>query len=279
MIVSATSLTGEDVEAVRMPDGTIRRLGYTPSGRGLYAAPRFQDKIKLMDRKDWQPFNQRRTAVPVLNQGQVGSCVCHGATRSLMLARDAMGQSPLLLSSSFLYALINHGRDQGSDPSDAMTKLQTTGVCLDSQLPEGFYTQNKLSTPMFDTAMRFRVIETEFYSGETFDELGSALQFGYFAFYTLKVAGDWNQFDANGCPPARRGMGNHCMSGGEGYTILKDGRPGIPTAQSWGIDWGDQGYCNLSEDHFAEQPGLQILILRLVVVDPQDPLAAWLVPQ
>jgi hypothetical protein len=88
---------------------------------------------------------------------------------------------------------------------------------------------------------------------------------------TVYVAGDWNNLDADGCPPAYRGTGNHEMSGGDALIITSKGEPVIELDQSWGPSWGNAGHCNIRRAHFIHQPQLQIYAFKFPGQDPLDP--------
>lgn len=263
------STTGHELPGFETPDGVVRMLGYRPSGAGMYAARPMLGNIPLIERKDIIPFDRCRKNVPLMDQGQVGSCNPHGMSTALMLRRSAVNMNFHLFSPCFIYALINGGIDQGSDPSDAIATLRDVGICLDSEVPEGTILKSKLPETAYKTASRFRIETGGFYSFSTFDEMLTAAALGWFFFNTVLVAGNWNQFDKNGSPPAYRGTGNHVTMGGEAIHKLSSGELVIPERNSWG-DWGSNGYYNFREAHIENQSYFQGYALQIPTVDPED---------
>ena len=271
-IVSAKSSTGHDLPAHVMPDGSLRMLGAIPSRPAIEAArPWLASGNPVIPRSDWKPFNRRRTSLAIWDQGQEGSCVAHGILRAYIKSLLDSGQATPMLARAMLYALINGGRDAGADPADAITALQTYGVCTEATVPYRFLVQSQIPSAAFTEAKRWVLPEGGAYACADFDEAVSAAILGFHLGVTVYVAGDWNTLDANGCPPAYRGSGNHEMNGGDALTQSSAGDWLLELDQSWGPIWGNAGRCNIREAHFANQPGLQIFAFKYAGMDPQDP--------
>ena len=273
-IISAKSLTGQDLPGFISADGQIRLLASLPNP-GLYKATPFGAANPIIPRSEWKPFKRVRNEVPILDQGQVGSCNAHGFASALMRARVASGQSQVLLSASMLYALINGGRDAGSAPEDAAKAVVSTGICLDSEVPEGFYRSEDIGAGPRTTAARFKVPADAMYQVSSFDELVSALMSNYRVAFTVRVAGNWNQFDANGSPPFYRGQGNHVTCDDDSLAQLPSGEWVVPSRNSWTPRWGNNGRYNFREAASENQSGFVGYAVKFPGFDPLDP---FLVP-
>lgn len=272
-VINAKSQTGHDLPGFVTPDGQVRLLAALPN-RGLYKFTAFAAANPVLSKSEIKSFSRVRADVPILNQAQVGSCNPHGATSANMRARSIAGQVFLLLSASDLYAQINGGRDQGSVPEDAANSLTTRGQALDSEVPEGFYTaaQIKARVPTAaTTAPRFKADPNSFYEITSYAELYSAIALDFCCFFTVYVAGNWNNFDSGGSPPFRRGQGNHVTADDNSLIVTSGGDIVVVSRNSWGTDWGTNGRYNYTEAAWDNQPGVVGYAMKFPGQDPQDP--------
>lgn len=266
-LIDFTTSTGDVLPAI-VVNGRPRVLGAKPSAK--LAAPRYRDSAPMVDPKDWRPFRNRRPNVPILSQIQNG-CVGHGSASAAMLTRDAAGMAFELLSPTFIYALINGGRDAGADPADAATVLSQTGTCLMSEVPENVYFKPQIPASAFATAARFRV--ADLYQFSTFEERVSASLMGYYVFDCVYVGpSGWDGLLAT--PTAYPGRtGNHCICGGEELIADRTAPYGYVSGcrNSWSTAWGDKGFFYITANHVDHQPYYAGWALRVASVDPSDP--------
>lgn len=263
---------GTEFPGIVTPDGKVRFLARVPGDAGLQF-PRLADNIPLIDRKDWRPFSRHRKIVPILDQGQYGSCNGHAWVTALMRARAAANFEFQLLSACFLYALINGGRDAGSNIGEGATALKTTGTCLESQGPEGKILKRQYTAAQWQdglaTAARFKLAEV--YSFTTFDEAVTAALLGFHLNLSVLVAGSWNNLDKDGRVPAYRGVGNHAVGGGDGLFFASNGEPLLDMTNSWGLRWGMDGRFRIGEATISHQPYFEGCAIKAVAHDPKDP--------
>ena len=268
-LTTATTSTGHELPAFITPDGRTRFLGAIPSGAAKMAAPLYGASNPVIPRSEWAAVKRPRGPVPILDQGQHGSCVGHGSTRAIMKLRSRAGLPFVLLSPTFVYAQINGDRDAGSDPADAATTLASVGTCTMQECGEDTIFRRQIPQSAYETAKRFKALDI--YQCQSFDEAISAWLCGFDVFDTVYVGARFNNLDGEGVPPAARGFGNHCVMYGD--ELKQSSKWGwlMEHANSWSTDWGQGGYYFQAEAHYDRQPQWQAFAVRAVALDPQDP--------
>lgn len=224
----------------------------------------------VLDLSKLDPYDRYQKNVPILNQGQVGSCNAHAHTTALEKVRDLEGQTYIALSADSLYAQIDGNRDAGSAPEDAIVAMQNTGICLLSDVPDNFILWSHISDAAKQTAKRFRIAVNDSYTCANFAEMVTADYLGFAITFTIRCGNNFNNISSEGVVGLSRGMGNHDVSGGEAYKRLKDGTPAYRFRNSWDTTWGDSGMAWITEAHFANQPYLVINAIKRSLSDPND---------
>lgn len=261
--------------------GRRRYLACLPPKADFGGLPKFAARplrrfeSAVIPRSEWKPI-KRSALFPalswILNQGEISSCVGNGSAAALRRARFLTGQSDVPLSPGALYAQINGGRDQGAIISDALTALQQTGTCSYATVGESPYYLNQLPAGWQEEAARFRIAQA--YHCQSFDEIGSAPQYGYIVVYGITLGNSFMQFDQYGVAGHARGPGNHCMMA-DGMDLLPDGRWVLDNVNSWGADFGpwQNGRCYLDEEHFGNGDQPDAFAIQAATDDPQEPHA------
>jgi hypothetical protein len=252
-------------------NGEYRRLGVKLSDRPKVAIRTFRDYLAgnpILDLATMQPYDLPVVGVPIRNQGQLGDCVCNALISAVEEERLFAGQTLQAFSPAALYALVNGGSDNGSDPRDAITEWQSKGLCLASDVPpDTWILAADLPPAAMLTALRFRGSALAVYQIANFAELVTADWLGFGTTLTINVGDNFGP-DSSGLVGVTNGPGNHQMAGGRGYRRV-NGRPQLKLRQSWG-EWGLAGYCYAEEPSILGQQQPLMFAYRWVLSDPLD---------
>lgn len=213
---------------------------------------------------DILPFKNIRHDVPILDQGSQAACLPHAWVTAFMIARAVSGAPPLPLSPWFLYTLINHDEDSGSNAGEAYNALMNIGVCPDNLVPHGTIRPYGYSDQAKDCASRFRLRKAFRIHG--FEQAVIAASLGYGITFDIHV-GDNLTVNSDGVARYEKGETNHEVFAGEGYVII-NGKPYLDGRNSWGTTWGVHGRCYWQESHLNDSQ--ETYALEAVYDDPQD---------
>lgn len=267
--------TGEVLPGIELPDG-VRLLGRTPPppGKLMGVAPTWKAAGKpVIDPKDYPKyvFDRTRTNVPQTDQNGRGACNAFAWKEVVECLRDAEGQAHIPLSAWFLYAQINGGSDSGSNISDGATYLQSKGIALDSAVPQGAYLLRQIPQAAYADIGRFTIADGEWYVCEDFDDMVAAAICGFHLNASIYVGNDFNNLDADHCPPVHRGAGNHAITPGEALYMGRNGEPILKTRNHWTKDWGWNGWFGYRRGHQEYQSYYECIAVKSAGFDPQDP--------
>lgn len=183
---------------------------------------------------------------PIKDQGVIGSCVAHSATYCREIVEEKQRGNYTRLSPGFIYADRVDGdyTGEGMYPRMALKHLRNRGVCEYSLFPENdtFPIVNALLKQRWNTvipnAVQYKISAYTYL--RTVEEIKTALialgpvTFAipiYDSFYTVSV-------DNPIVPmPAGEVQGYHEM------TIVGWTKGGWVVLNSWGAEWGENGYC------------------------------------
>ncbi len=269
MIITAPSRTGHPMPAF-VHNGTPWILGRTLPTVPI-AVAKFSESpgAPLIDLASIPPYDRWQGDLPILDQGQVGSCTAHALGEAMMKARDEAGMTYVPLCPDSLYAQINGGRDQGSNPSDGVIALQNAGICTIADQPNVYVQWSQVSAQAKQNALRFRLVAAGVYSLANFAELVTADYLGFATVLTINVGNNFNP-GSDGIVGYAPGMANHCVSGGEGYRLTN----GVPTYRfrnSWTTSWGVNGCGWFTAKYIDQQPQRELFAIKWVLSDPLDP--------
>lgn len=247
-------------------DGTMwRALGCIPP-TFLKAMARFADNFPTIPRSQWTPISFSKFAVPILDQGQHGSCVWHATATAHWKSWIKTGATPHEFSPTFGYAIGNGGRDAGMVIGDAADILSQYGNCLATEFPEGHIWKRDIPASAYDTAKRFRVTKT--FRLESFDEVASAILLGFMPVFDVYVGNSFNNLSSDGVPGCRAGIsGNHAQTA-DGLVQITKGQWALEGINSWGTQWGMSGRCRYTEPFLDHQ--IDAYAIQAVGDDPSE---------
>jgi hypothetical protein len=229
-----------------------------------YAFPRFASPI--LPRDQWKECSLRSLGAKILDQNGHGSCVGHGSCSAFTYAWRYRNASPHDFSACFLYGNINGGSDNGAVVGDALESLQSTGICLESEVPENDIFSRDFPRSSYDTAKRFKIEQA--YHIETFDEIATAVQLGFAVSIGVEIGQAFEPDGQGVLPELSGGGGGHCMC----VLGLKsiNGRWYLEVQNSWGASWGAGGFCWMPESYFRGQT--DHWAVQACAEDPQEPV-------
>lgn len=202
--------------------------------------------------------------IPVLNQGQQGSCTGHGTAGVVMFDQQKQGETVVVPSREFIYWNARNyegtaNEDSGAQVRDAVKVVAKLGVCPDTDFPYNDQVYN-VQPPQsaYEAATKQEAIV---YEAIQYPHLNQALASGFpFVFgFTVFESFETQQVAETGIVPIpQRGeqvLGGHCVwcwGYNDSYTETNAGIPPRTKAirNSWGEEWGDKGNFYLPQAYF-----------------------------
>lgn len=194
---------------------------------------------------------------PIEDQGQLGSCTAQALAGNLEFLKLRQLKKILDLSRLFIYyneRVISHTVeiDSGASLRDGIKTLVKLGVCTELIWP---YNINKFSVKpsdkAYDEALDFQI--TAYYRITSLNQMRQTLATGYPFVFGFSV---YESFESEivaktgqiPLPEASEHLiGGHAVMA-VGYDDLKKQ---MIIRNSWGITWGDQGYCYMPYDYIS----------------------------
>ena len=184
-------------------------------------------------------------------QGKSGSCAAWAAGYACKTYQEVIERNldPVIrehhFSPSFLYNLVNNGENKGSTFPDIFNILKRIGCATLKTMP---YTEDYQSQPGEDAykeATKFKIADykrIESGAGQL-QAIRSSLAMGQPVLVAINVYGNFKQLNNQIYSEIK---GN--KTGGHGMCIIgyNDHNKTLKLINSWGVNWGDQGYCYIT---------------------------------
>jgi hypothetical protein len=211
----------------------------------------------------------RKVGVPILDQGREGACtgfglaaVVHCLLRTRRVTRDTAPVSP-----SMLYAMAKRydewpgERYEGSSARGAMKGWHKHGVCgLSHWKPGGKGKQASVLTDARAVDARTRPLGAYFrVNHKDLVAMHAAIAEVGILYATASVHSGWDKVGPDGrIPFETRDEGGHA------FAIVGYDRDGFWIQNSWGDDWGRDGFCHVTYDDWLVN-GTDVWVARLGV--------------
>lgn len=218
-------------EGIADPECHARRFDYG----SIPGIPRATDHIDPIPRTEWPEIIESgkgsflhdlmKDHLPPHDQGQTNYCTFHGTVRSLEASRIWQGQKPILLSAESLAVPVTGGVNRGAAVDEAVIQAKSYGPCPQEYWPLNDRNIRNAKDGWDKIREQFRLIQW-------IDVHGFDMQM---TLALLRI-------------PVIIGLSwwGHCVCQLD-PVMFEDGTFGIGCDNSWGADYGDYGYFQLTE--------------------------------
>lgn len=177
--------------------------------------------------------NIRGDKLPPHDQDGRSRCWVHGSVRALEILRLYQCQKPLLLSPDSVAYPIEGTRDRGGWPSDACAQLAKAGACAQTLWPENDLAPTNADPNWQADALKHTLLQ--WVETTTFEQQMTLL------LHRIPIA-------------AALSWWGHLVCFLE-PVLLDNGGIGIGFDNSWGANWGENGYAILDEESATAASG------------------------
>jgi len=169
--------------------------------------------------------NLTRPVLPPHDQAQTNYCWAHGSTRAVEALRVYQGQLPLILSAESVAVPLTGGQNRGGTPDEALLQLRKYGACK-----QEFWPLNDLNIKHAKTGWDNDRLDHQVIAWADVENFADQMTL---ALHRIPVAiglGWWGHLVCQLDP-----------------ILFPDGTFGLGCDNSWGSDYGENGYFILTE--------------------------------
>jgi C1A family cysteine protease len=237
-------------------NGQLYYTGMIPAAAKLSFAPRYSpvaSKAEIVDLIQSPTRVKKRDlfgASEIKDQESLGSCNGFAAAGALQRALWLAGRDKENLSGEFLYSQMNGGRDAGSMLDDGMKLIKDVGAPPYKDRHRLKYKSSDFTPEDFRDANERKAFEV--LGVDTELELAEGLAKGAVGVVAVHANNSFMKLDKNGIAGGANGPGNHAVLVDD--VTIKDGMLCFDHANSWGLNYGDQGRAYLTWDKHLKQP-------------------------
>lgn len=224
------------------------------------------ESAKAVDLSNWFPRPG--------SQGMQNSCVAWASTYAIKSFQEqaeiggAFMSGSLLFSPSFVYNQINGGRDEGSSLVDAATLLKNIGAVTMDVMPVSTDYRKKPSQDQIAKAAPFKISSFSMIKPNDIAAMKSYLRQGHPILIGAEVYENFEDY-RGGVYAKTTGK----LLGGHAMTILgfDDSKKAFRLINSWGTNWGDNGYAWIDYDLFGRINKDALVMIDNTKASPSSP--------
>ena len=210
-----------------------RQPGFIKAANVFPRIPREQWKDLIIEGKGTFLGDLTRPVLAPHDQGDTNYCWAHGCVRAVEALRVYEGQAPMILSAESIAVPITSGRNRAGTAAEALRQLADQGACKQSLWPLN-ERDVRLADPRWMLERQNHVVLNWMDLEDFDDQITLALHR-----IPVPIGLDWWGHEVCQLDPV----------------ILPDGSVGIGCDNSWGADYGDNGYFLLDEAHGTSDLG------------------------
>jgi len=272
---------GDELDCIVGPEGSLIKLGLLlpdadspnvfasiESSPLMMTSEQIVAAVKMTNRK---PAREIWGDDWIKDQDGIGACQGYASASAIERARWMRGLEHVKLSGDYAYALVNGGRDNGSQLANGLRACQESGYAPESTpgLKRWEWRPTRIPAAAHQAAKRYRGFEG--YVATTEAGLYSGLAQGFVGVIAVHVAGAYSRLDRHGISMGGNGVGNHAVCVDDLVYDAAFGGLKIDSPNSWKLSWGDRGRCYYTWDRHLRQTSRnhKIYLLRSASDDSQ----------